>query len=232
MATYNGSEYVKVQLGSILKQLGPDDQVVVVDDASNDNTVDIINSFNDLRIHLFINELNIGPARTFNRALHQAQGDLIFLSDQDDRWYDNKVYMVVDLFTNQNVDLIVHDASIVRGNCIINNSLFERSRSSSGLFKNIKSNTYTGCCMAFRKDILAKVLPISARIGLFHDAWIGVLAEFFGFRIAFIKVPLIEFIRHDRNASTLKKRGIFRILYDRLRFITAMTYHVIQIYIK
>lgn len=232
MATYNGSKYVKVQLGSILKQLGPDDQVVVVDDASNDNTVEIINSFNDLRIHLSINEFNIGPARTFDRALHQAQGDLIFLSDQDDRWYDNKVSMVIDIFSKQDVDLIVHDATIVRGNCIINNSLFERSRSSAGIFKNIKSNTYTGCCMAFRKDILAKVLPISARIGLFHDAWIGVLAEFFGFRIAFIEVPLIEFIRHDLNASTLKRRSIFRILYDRLRFVSAMTYHVIRIYFK
>jgi glycosyltransferase involved in cell wall biosynthesis len=232
MATFNGAEYIKVQLGSILKQLGPGDQIVVVDDASKDNTVEIVNSFNDPRIHLFINEFNMGPARTFDRALHQTQGDLIFLSDQDDRWYDNKVSVVVDTFSKQDVDLIVHDAAIVRGNYIIEKSLFERSRSSAGIFKNIKRNTYTGCCMAFRKSVLAKVLPISSRIGLFHDAWIGVLAEFFGFRVAFIEVPLMEFIRHDRNASTLKRRSMFRILYDRLRFVSAMAIHVIRVNFK
>jgi glycosyltransferase involved in cell wall biosynthesis len=232
MATYNGAEYIKIQMESILKQLASDDQIVVVDDASKDNTVEIINSFNDPRIHLSINEFNIGPARTFDCALRYAQGDLIFLSDQDDRWYDNKVSVVVDIFSRKDVDLIVHNAVIVKGNCIINKSLFERSRSSAGIFKNITRNTYTGCCMAFRKSVLAKVLPISPRIGLFHDAWIGVLAEFFGLRVAFIEVPLMEFIRHDRNASTLKRRSIFRILYDRLRFVSAMAIHVIRLKFK
>jgi glycosyltransferase involved in cell wall biosynthesis len=232
MATCNGAEYIKVQLRSILKQLGSNDQIVVVDDASKDNTVVIVNSFNDPRIQLFINEFNIGPARTFDRALHQAVGDLIFLSDQDDRWYDNKVSVVVDTFSKQDVDLIVHDATVIKGNSIIFKSLFERSKSSAGIFKNIKGNTYTGCCMVFRKSVLAKVLPISGKIGLFHDAWIGVLAEFLGFRIVFIKVPLMEFIRHDRNASTLKRRSIFPILYDRLRFVSAMTSHVIRLYFR
>lgn len=232
IATYNGAEYIKIQLESILKQLRPDDQVVIVDDASQDNTVEIVRNFKDSRINVYINEFNLGPARTFDRALHCAQGDLIFLSDQDDRWYDNKISVVVDIFMKQDVDLIVHDATVIGGGSIIYKSLFERSGSSSGIFKNIKVNTYTGCCMAFRKSILAKVLPISARIGLFHDAWIGVLAEFFGFRIEFIDVPLIEFIRHDRNASALRRRNIFIILYDRLRFVFAIVIHVIRMCFK
>lgn len=232
MATYNGAKYIKLQMSSILKQLADDDQVIVVDDASKDNTVEIIKGFNDSRICLFINELNIGPARTFDRALRNAQGDLIFLSDQDDRWYDKKVSVVVDSFIEEDVDLVVHNAVIVDGNCINNMTLFERSRSSSGIFKNIKSNTYTGCCMAFRKSVLAKILPISSRIGLFHDAWIGVLAELFGFRVKFIEVPLIEFIRHGRNTSTFERRHIFPILYDRMRFVSAMAIHVIRHYFR
>lgn len=228
MATYNGAKYIKIQMGSILKQLADDDEVIVVDDASTDNTVEIIKGAKDPRIRLFINEFNIGPARTFDRALHSAKGELIFLSDQDDRWYDNKISVVTDIFKKEDVDLIVHNAVIIDGNCINNRTLFERSRSSSGIFKNIKSNTYTGCCMSFRKSILTKILPISPRIGLFHDAWIGVLAEFFGFRVKFIEIPLMEFIRHGRNASTFERRNIFPILYDRMRFVSAIAIHVIR----
>ena len=232
MATYNGADYIEVQLKSILNQLGPADQVVVVDDASIDKTVEIIYKFVDPRIHLFINDINVGPALTFDRALHHARGDFIFLSDQDDRWYDNKVSTVIDTFSKQNVDLVVHDATVIMGESIIIQSLFERSNSSTGIFKNITHNTYTGCCMAFRRCVLSKVLPISSRIGLFHDAWIGVLAEVFGFKISFIDVPLMEFIRHDRNASSLRRRGVFRIIYDRLRFVSALTIHVIKFYLQ
>jgi len=232
MATYNGSEYVKAQLVSILKQLGPDDQVVVVDDASNDNTVEIINSFNDLRIHLSINELNIGSARTFDRALHQAQGDLIFLSDQDDFWHDGKVTTVLKMFESGDLDLLVHDAVVMRDGKVVHASLFAMCGSSSGVIKNILSNTFTGCCMAFRRDVLRDVLPISAHIGLFHDAWIGVLAQYFGYKVTFVNVPLMDFIRHGRNASTLQRRKIVPIILDRIAFITALVQHIFRIHLN
>jgi glycosyltransferase involved in cell wall biosynthesis len=232
MATYNGSEYVKLQLGSILKQLGPEDQVVVVDDASNDNTVEIINSFNDPRIYLSINDFNIGPARTFDRALHQAQGDLIFLSDQDDFWHDGKVATVVRMFETANIDLLVHDAVVVRDGQVVHASLFAMGGSSAGIIKNILSNTFTGCCMAFRRDVLCDVLPISAQIGLFHDAWIGVLAQYFGYKITFVPMPLIDFIRHADNASTLQRRGIITIISDRTNFIIALFLQIFRVYLK
>jgi glycosyltransferase involved in cell wall biosynthesis len=221
MAAYNGAKYIRLQLLSILKQLGPNDQLVVVDDGSTDDTVQIIKSFNDSRIQLYINAINIGVVRTFDRALHLAQGDLIFLSDQDDRWYDNKITFIRDIFSSQCVDLIVHDAMIVEGSHIISSSLFKYGHSSSaGIIKNLIHNTYTGCCMAFKRDILSKVLPIAANISIYHDAWIGILAEYFGYKIAFIDVPLIEFNRHDQNASTMKRRKITRILSERIVLIS------------
>ncbi|MBU4446269.1 glycosyltransferase [bacterium] len=230
MAAYNGAKYIRLQLLSILNQLGPNDQLVVVDDGSTDNTVQIIKSFKDSRIQLHINTVNIGVVRTFDRALHLVQGDLIFLSDQDDLWYDNKISIIRKIFSSQDVDLIVHDAMIVEGNHIISSSLFKFRNSSAGVIKNIISNTYTGCCMAFKRDILGKVLPIPARKGIFHDAWIGIVAEYYGYKIVFIDVPLIEFNRHDRNTSTLKRRKIIRILAERIVLLLAIITHIIRVY--
>lgn len=230
MATYNGSEFLKSQMLSIISQLNDCDEVVVVDDASTDDTVSTIKNINDPRIKLYINDHNIGPALTFDRALSYACGDLIFLSDQDDRWYEHKVAHLVNVFDTQDVDLVVHDAIVVRGEQVINNSLFEKNGSGPGIAKNIVRNTYTGCCMAFRRSILQKILPISPNIGLFHDAWIGVLTEYYGCRVIFLKTPLIDFVRHEKNASSSKRRSLYLVLRDRVKFVVALFVHIIQRY--
>jgi glycosyltransferase involved in cell wall biosynthesis len=232
MAAYNGSPYIEAQIISILKQLGRTDQLIIVDDKSADDTVEIIENFKDSRIQLIRNTNNVGVALTFNRALREASGDIIFLSDQDDCWHDGKVATVVKMFQTGNLDLLVHDAVVMRGGQVVHASLFEMAGSSSGVIKNIVSNTFTGCCMAFRRDVLRDVLPISAHIGIFHDAWIGVLAQYFGYKITFVPLPLIDFIRHGANASTLQRRGIIPILLDRTAFVLALVLQIFRVYLK
>ena len=222
MASYNGSKFIKNQITSILSQLAKSDQLVIVDDCSFDNTVNIIESFKDPRIKLFKNIKNIGVVSTFNRALKIAKGDIILLSDQDDYWLENKVSFVRNFFISNKIDLLVHDAKIKQGGSIVTNSLFEQIGSSSGLFKNIYSNSYTGCCMAFRRSILRKILPIPNKKGIFHDAWIGILAKFYRFRVIFIATPLIVYNRHDANLSTMKRRSILKIIPDRINLIIAL----------
>lgn len=232
MAAYNGAPYIEPQICSILKQLGHADQLIIVDDKSTDETVKIIENFKDSRIQLFINATNVGAALTFNRALQEASGDIIFLSDQDDIWHHGKLTTVVKILETGNVDLLVHDAVVMRGGQVVHASLFEMAGSSSGVIKNIISNTFTGCCMAFKRDILRDVLPISPHIGLFHDAWIGVLAQYLGYKIIFVPVPLIDFVRHGANASTQRRRGIIPIILDRAAFIRALVLQIFRVYLK
>ncbi len=222
MASYNGSKFIKNQITSILSQLAKSDQLVIVDDCSFDNTVNIIESIKDPRIKLFKNIKNIGVVGTFNRALKIAKGDIVLLSDQDDDWLENKVSFIRNFFLSNKIDLLVHDAKIKQGGSIVTNSLFEQIGSSSGLFKNIYSNSYTGCCMAFRRIILRKILPIPNKKGIFHDAWIGILAKFYRFRVIFIATPLIVYNRHDANLSTMKRRSILKIIPDRINLIIAL----------
>lgn len=90
MATYNGEEYIKEQLESILCQLGEMDEIIISDDGSTDNTLNIIESYNDSRIKIHINTGKHGFVYNFENALQKAKGEYIFLSDQDDIWLPEK----------------------------------------------------------------------------------------------------------------------------------------------
>lgn len=231
MATYNGSRYLQTQLTSILRQLGSDDELVIVDDASTDDTVDIIRGFNDPRIRLYLNQVNLGAVRTFDRALHLVQGDLIFLSDQDDRWYDNKVARIKTLFTSHDVDLVVHDARVTDGERIIDESLFHMCNSSPGVIRNIVSSTHTGCCMVLRKKVLDSVLPIPVGRGIFHDSWIGIMTGCLGYKKIFLTEPLIDYRRHGGNVSTMKRRSLFQIIPERAILIFQIMRRLLGIYL-
>ena len=111
--TYNGGKFIRQQLGSILSQLSNDDEIIISDDSSTDNTLEIINSFNDKRIKVLENNTFHSPIYNLENALKQAGGDYIFLSDQDDEWMLNKISVVMEHLKSAN--LVVHDAQVVDG---------------------------------------------------------------------------------------------------------------------
>ena len=222
MATFNGQKYIKRQILSILTQLNSSDELVIFDDASNDKTISIINSFRDKRIKLFINQKNLGPVSTFNNALSKAKNEIIFLSDQDDYWFSNKILNVKNIFKNKSVDLIVHDAQVIENNKLLFDSLFKMHDSSSSLIKNLISNRFTGCCMALRKKTLDDLMPIPLKKGIYHDAWLGILAILLRKKILFLNEKLLEWNRHGNNDSTLKRRSLKLIIPDRLNLILSL----------
>ncbi|MEZ0609315.1 glycosyltransferase family 2 protein [Fibrella sp. WM1] len=198
LAAYNGEKHIGRQLASIVNQLGPDDEVIVSDDASTDATHQIVASFNDSRIKFYTNTGTHGPVGNFQHALSLATGDLIFLSDQDDVWLPDKLTDTVRLLDTH--DLVVSDCTIVDEQLnTLHPSFFAMRGSRSGFVHNLLKNSYMGCCMAFRRDILILALPIPATVYM-HDWWIGLLAELNG-KVYFYKKPLILYVRHGNNAS-------------------------------
>src|ERR1035441_9328940 len=91
MATYNGAPYLRAQLGSILSQLHPEDELIVSDEHSTDDTRLIIASYADARIRLFTNPGKRGHVQNFAHAMEHATGEFIALSDQDDIWVENRL---------------------------------------------------------------------------------------------------------------------------------------------
>lgn len=199
MCTYNGARFLREQLESILMQLGPQDELIVVDDGSRDSTVAVLQSLGDSRLRLYRNERNLGPVRSFERALALAQGDRVFLADQDDVWLPGKVPAMVDALNE--ADLAVSDCRVVdEALNELHPSFFARQRSGPGLLRNLARNTYLGCCIALRRELLQVALPFPARLPM-HDWWLGLVAEAFG-RVVFVAQPLVLYRRHGANAST------------------------------
>jgi glycosyltransferase involved in cell wall biosynthesis len=199
MATYNGALHIEKQLASILKNLEDNDEVVVSDDNSSDETIAIVNGFNDDRIRVVLNHVdNRGHITNFENALKHASGEYLFLSDQDDIWHDNKVELMMSALEEH--DLVVCDCTIVDGEMkLLNDSFYDLLSSGSGLVKNLVKNTYLGCCMAFNREVLEKALPFPSDI-ISHDTWLGLMGELTGSCI-FIPEKLQYFIRHGTNFS-------------------------------
>ena len=226
MATYNGEKYIKEQIETILKNLNDNDELVISDDGSSDMTVEIIKSFNDKRIKL-IDGPKKGLKQNFNNAIKNTSGDIIFLSDQDDVWMENKVDKIVECFESNDYILIQHDAIVVDEN---DNVLFEsfaaHRKVKTGIIKNLIKNSYHGCCIAFRKELKNEILPIPDNIYL-HDEWIGLVAELNG-KTYFLNEKLIKYRRHSENNSSFKHLPFFKMFNNRLNYLTALIKYKIK----
>jgi glycosyltransferase involved in cell wall biosynthesis len=197
MATFNGEKYLKRQINSIIQQLSSTDELIISDDSSNDDTLKIIDDFDDFRIKKSIENKFYSPIYNFENALSQSTGDHIFLADQDDIWESNKVEVMIDYL--QRCDLVVSDASVIDGDIVIYDSFFKMNNSKGGFFHNFVKNSYLGCCMAFNRKILEFALPFPKCIPM-HDIWIGMIAEVFG-TVCFCNEKLVKYRKHSKNTS-------------------------------
>jgi len=228
MAAYQGERYIAAQLRSILEQLSEDDEVIVVDDRSSDRTRDEVRSLDDPRVQLVEHRTNHGIAQTFQQALSQTTGSVIFLSDQDDLWAPGKVAMVLEAFErNPDVKVVVTDAALIDegGNHLGVSYYSSRGRFRSVVVSNLFRNKYLGCLMAFRSELLAKILPFPRDCGdVLHDFWIGVVNSVTSGNTYYIDQPLVWYRRHSGNVTagklswTRKFRTRWRLLKAVMRF--------------
>jgi glycosyltransferase involved in cell wall biosynthesis len=215
MAAYNGSRYIHEQIASILPQLEQRDELIVVDDDSEDNTTALIESFADSRVRLVRNEHNFGVTRSFERALQLASGDIIFLSDQDDVWRADKVRTILLAFdSDPRLTLVISGVEVtdLAGNCVF---LPVRGRVPfrGGVLRTLVKNSYQGCAMAFRKAVAEASLPFPKDLPM-HDSWIGLVNAIIG-KAAYLDEPLLFYRRHGSNATTHKHGPATRMLAQR-----------------
>ena len=216
MASYNGEKYIKEQINTILNNLNDRDELVISDDGSSDMTVEIIKNFNDKRIKLLEGPKK-GLKKNFENAIQNTTGDIIFLSDQDDIWMENKVRKVLECFNNNNYILIQHDAIVVDENDkVIYESFAEHRKVKTGVIKNLIKNSYHGCCIAFKKELKEQILPIPDNIYL-HDEWIGIIAELNGKKY-FLDEKLIKYRRHSQNTSSFKHLPFQEMVLNRVNY--------------
>jgi len=199
MVTYNGGLFIYKQLTSILSQIGSNDEVIISDDGSVDNTISIIKSFNDKRIKFLCRQGIPNLVKNYEYAIQKTKGEYIFLSDQDDIWVDTKVSETMKYL--KSYDLVISDCTLIdEKENIINHSYFKLINSRKGIITNIIKNSYLGCCMAFRKNLLHNILPFPKNL-YFHDIWIGLIAEIHG-NVLFLNKQLVLYRRHPDTLTS------------------------------
>ena len=167
LCTYNGAKYIREQVESILNQTMPVDEIVVCDDGSTDHTLSIIESLRestktDIRIHR--NETNLGVCANFQKAVDLCNGDIIFLSDQDDVWHGDKVETVVGYFNlHHQKQVVFTDGQLIDGSgeaisdgtlwkCFgIDNTCLKQIENGLGMEIFAFENRATGATMAIRR---------------------------------------------------------------------------------
>ena len=232
LTTYNGENFIREQLLSILKQLATNDEVVISDDSSTDQTISIIEEMNDKRIRILKENTFSSPIYNLENALKEAKGDFIFIADQDDVWLPNKIKMTLTYLTHDNI--VMSDAILCDENLNVKSmSLDSWRKYKSGFIRNLYMSRYLGCCMAFHKNILKTILPFPPKLQA-HDVWIGLLAELKG-NLTYLPIPLIKYRRHDNNFSSASNKSKNSVLYKityRLHFFFITFFRVCKIKIK
>lgn len=207
IATFNGERYILQQLESIAQQTVKVDEVIICDDFSTDNTVSNIKSFiekNNLKNwRLYINEENLGYALNFKKAIQMTSGDIIFLSDQDDIWIEDKVELMLEKFiVNHGIALLASKNLYIdeKGDLIKTSKKFDGEIFLFMLGRNsFRDLEVKGCVIAFR-SYLKKYLGLLSDPKRCHDGYLVEIAIALGGYYVW-NYPLIKYRLHKDNTT-------------------------------
>lgn len=228
MATYNGARFVGRQLESILAELGPGDEVVVVDDRSRDGTVGIIDAIGDPRIRCHANDTNRREVYSFGRAMGLARKDVIFLSDQDDMWIPGRVGWMTEALLESGASLVatnfewMNDEEQPLNIRIDGVSAVDSRRHAKNIWDIfIGRTTYYGCAMAFRRELNRLLLPIPRMVES-HDLWIALAGNLIG-QTVHLDAATLRKRQHGGNVtSPVSSRPLRRKLWSRAVFTASL----------
>lgn len=241
LCTYNGSRFLEKQLNSVLNQTIAVDEIIICDDNSSDETIKIINIYQDKNpglIRVFQNKPGLGTIKNFEKAISKTTGDLIFLSDQDDIWYPEKVEKSINFFKqNQKCVLLFSDGDLIDNEDLkIAGSLWTKwgfDDEKKSLWSNNKlafnslvkgDNKITGATVCFKASLKNKIYPIALPLDYWHDGWLGTHAAAVE-GLFFINEPLIKYRVHDSQQVGISNQGLDAITLNANKdFITKEDY--------
>lgn len=202
LSTYNGAKFVSEQIASLGFQSSKPDLVVVRDDGSTDNTIDIVSAaLTKTGIPFFIEQgENIGPEMSFRRLFHlglSTDSDIFFFCDQDDIWHESKISRFLVEFDNVNYPMVVFSryTLVDEGNVEIGLSSIPKK---IGFGNSVLQNIVTGCVSACNRACLEKASVGDIVEPVMHDRWIYLLGTAFG-EVKFIDYASVRYRQHSSN---------------------------------
>jgi Glycosyl transferase family 2 len=199
MAAFNGERYIREQLESFGTQTVPPNEVVISDDDSSDKTVDIIESFKaraKFEVNLLRNAARIGYTANFGNAISECTGDVIFISDQDDVWFPEKIQKVCKILEeHREVHCIVNDMELTDGSLKPSGVTFLTSVRRLGA---ADAQMIAGCGTAITRQWRNFILPFPSQFS--YDSWVGGFAQRLG--VFYLSEERLQYYRrHGTNAT-------------------------------
>ncbi|OMP78341.1 glycosyltransferase [[Flexibacter] sp. ATCC 35208] len=215
ICTYNSEKYLPEQLETIIHQTLRVNEIVVIDDASTDQTTRILHDYASRYPDLFRiihNEKNKGARKNFERALAESRGDIIFLSDHDDCWLPEKVAKVVAHFAAHPQDKVVFTNGVFmdENSAALPSTLWDvvgftaevraYAQTKDDLLRYLLKHgrIVTGATLALKKESLSQILPFRLMHKIWHDAWIALVAAN-AKMLGYIEEPLIRYRVHSKQ---------------------------------
>lgn len=218
LCTYNGALYIQEQLNSILSQSLPVNEIVICDDGSTDDTLQILKKIQKEHpsiISLHINDGHLGVAKNFEKALSLCNGDIVFLSDQDDIWYPNKVSTLVEILSRapatplafSNAGLIDSDGKLVSDSIDVFTQAFPSKNQTMfnvglAMEMTLSECFVLGSSMAIRHSFLEKTLPFKKELSesFNHDDILLFYASLTN-NIKYTKERLFNYRIHEKQTA-------------------------------
>jgi glycosyltransferase involved in cell wall biosynthesis len=224
MATYNGGLFLEAQLESVLHQSYPAIEIIIVDDGSNDNTIEILKRYAQAnnKIKLYFSEANLGYIKNFERGCRLAVGDYISFCDQDDVWRPDKTTLLMNAIGD--CPMIYCD------NELVDEALNSLHRKHSD-HKNLQAydnclyfatdNCVGGHALIMKKEIFIYADPFPVEMP--YDLWCAFVATFYG-GIQYLDEPLVKWRQHSNNTTAFSKTKQVKLAETRKRLLLFYEY--------
>jgi glycosyltransferase involved in cell wall biosynthesis len=209
ISTYNRAALLPTAITSVLQQTFQDFEIIVVDDASQDETPAVVADFQDHRIRYIRHERNAGAAGARNTGVTNATGEYIAFLDDDDEWLPEKLALQVDVLENSpaQVGVVYTGRSTIDGATKKVVSILIPTQRGDLLPELRKGNPITNSSVLLRKECFS-------RVGLFdeqlaynqdYDMWIRIAGAY---HFEYVAKPLVKYTVHGRSLSANRDRAI------------------------
>lgn len=230
LAVYDNGKYLADLLESVLGQTHPNVDVLVRDDGSSDDTLEILARYTSRYPSTFRvlsdDEGNLGAVANFARLLEETDAPYVLFCDGDDVWLPNKVECLLDemlsreassgtlrpILVHADLQLVAEDLSLIAPSMWAAMSLDPRS--APDLRRSLVHNAVTANTSLMNRALVDVACPIPDE-ALMHDWWVSLVAAAVG-EVAAVEQPLTLYRQHSTNVVGVGRQGVSYVL-DRAR---------------
>jgi len=215
LPSYNYENYIGKTIDSVLNQSYPNWELIIIDDGSMDNSLDVIKRYKDKRIHLFTQK-NKGVSSTLNRGIRNSSGKYICFLDADDKYHPDKLDAQVE-YMNSGFDIVTTQVQVIDDkdeespiehfkmtwNLYDKKEIFGEDRVANFLYKNY----FCKSSLMIRKELFNKYGYFDPRLITAYDLdlWLRMIPSA---KITRIDKILTYYRWHDKNETTINNNRI------------------------